>query len=356
MAAATLYVTAFFFAWVQSLRGALILLITLSLVGVLFAIYHHFGIGESRVVCISIGMAWVTTLWLYGTMILEFGDLSTQEGRERVPGWYKDLNVISLALVSTSLLWAQGVLVRVLTALPVSMAALMAFLCLPIVGMTVGFAPAWIIGTIIRIRGGVADRFEDHVLLFGLSVTASFCISLVAMSLGHALEPAAPIPQTVHVLWSNVLFDGLTVVASLYLLERALQSTSRLFSVPVAVVVNVVIAACLALLSVWVGVPSVGIRQAARIMVGLSPSSGRWEFGPYFWAMHTVFVPMLLFFGMVAICWAGKMSILYTEWFSERAMDHEINPLKMTAQFLNRLSAGLALAAALVAFVLQLIQ
>jgi len=44
--------------------------------------------------------------------------------------------------------------------------------------------------------------------------------------------------------------------------------------------------------------------------VALSPDGGHFEIGPYFWAMHTTFIPTLLYLILITLCWVGKLLVL----------------------------------------------
>lgn len=73
-------------------------------------------------------------------------------------------------------------------------------------------------------------------------------------------------------------------------------------------------AGALACGSVYFGVigtaNSLSVRQTLNVLVGLSAGGTGWEIGPYFWAMHTTFIPTLFYLSVILLCWIGKLLVL----------------------------------------------
>jgi hypothetical protein len=224
--------------------------------------------------------------------------------------------------------------------------------------------------------------------MVGTSAVLSFAITLAALWLGSAIVPDAPIPQTFQLLAMNVICDGLTVYATYALLRWALdpgdldpmsvllvallccplvavglglawslaawslplltalathrlarwglRKASRLpairahrFAILGAVVLDVIIAAALAVLSLFgslLGTPyGLSLTSVARVLVGLSPTQTRLELGPYFWVMHTTFLPTLFYCISLLVAWFCKLVLLPANWVLNRARNVE-NP------------------------------
>jgi len=190
------------------------------------------------------------------------------------------------------------------------------------------------------------SAFEANVLLFGLSVASSVAVTLSALSIGHRFDPGASVPQNLRMLGSNAVFDGATVVASLYVLARSIPPR-RVMAIPTAVTVNALLGLVFAIASLWVGVKELTFVQVVRVLVAHSIDGRRWDIGPYFWAMHTIFLPLLIYLALVMVCWSGKVVIKFQEFFYGRAALPEINGLNMTARLLGVFAALFAVAAAL---------
>ena len=104
----------------------------------------------------------------------------------------------------------------------------------------------------------------------------------------------------------------------------------------------------LALASLWLGVGQLSILQVGRVLIGHSTDGSRWECGPLFWAMHTVFLPLLFYLSLVLLCYLAKIFIVRRVRFYKRA---RLNGLNMTARFLAYVAVALGLTAALLAVV-----
>ena len=66
---------------------------------------------------------------------------------------------------------------------------------------------------------------EDEMTLVGVAVAVSFAVTLVALLAGHFAARDAPVPQTVQMVMSNVVCDGITVFATLRILAWAVRSS-----------------------------------------------------------------------------------------------------------------------------------
>jgi hypothetical protein len=174
-----------------------------------------------------------------------------------------------------------------------------------------------------------------------MGVAGSFSITLIALLLGHAVYPDLWVPQTVQVLIANVVCDGFTLVATLWILGWAV-SKRGLFRIPLAIVLDVVIAALLACCSLYFGLVFTehGLSgwEVLRVLMGKCPEGSGLEFGPYFWAMHTTFIPTVLYLFLIGVCWMGKVILTVAAKFTKRALEHE-KPCELTAALFGILFA-----------------
>jgi hypothetical protein len=277
-----------------------------------------------------------------------------------IPAATKAMLVLDLAVVTIIVIYVQKVWLDILTSVSVELAAIVAGVFLPFTGMVMAFVPAWLVGWVMSSRRHLGtttevidpevERICSMILLFGFAVAASFAVSLAALLIGHRLDPQAWIPQTDRLLWSNALCDGLTVIVSLAILGFAIPPRS-LLSVPTAVALDFLLGMVLACASLWFGVKHLTLAEVSRVLLAHSTDGQRWEMGPYFWAMHTVFLPLLLYLLVVLICWAGKAIVEFRKWFYETAKNEEVNGLSMTAAFLGGMAVVLGALGTLVKWI-----
>jgi len=120
-----------------------------------------------------------------------------------------------------------------------------------------------------------------------------------------------------------------------------------MFSVPTAVMLDLLLGLVFACASLWMGVKHLTLNQVVWVLVGHSVDGRIWELGPYFWAMHTVFLPLLFYLAVVFLCWLGKAAVAYRGKFYGRAAQPGINGLNMTAGFLTFIATILGAVATL---------
>jgi hypothetical protein len=181
--------------------------------------------------------------------------------------------------------------------------------------------------------------FEDseiakrRLMLFSFGVAAGFTITFTAMLVGHVADPAAPIPQTLQMLLSNVVFDGLTMVVTFAILSWAVER-GWLFSIPLAVFLDLVAAAVLACCSLYFALVNtehaLSVREVLNVLVAHSPDGSRVELSPYFWTMHTTFLPTLAYLALILVTWFAKLILTPVKWFFGKGHEHK-SPLKLTA-------------------------
>jgi hypothetical protein len=119
------------------------------------------------------------------------------------------------------------------------------------------------------------------------------------------------------------------------ILRKALAGRGVL-RVPVAVVATIVVSALWACSSLFFAVAfterALSVREVLRTFVGRSPDGSRVELGPYFWMMHTTFLPTLFYLGVILLAWFGKMLVHPIEWVLRTHKEHD-KPLALSAAF-----------------------
>jgi hypothetical protein len=182
-------------------------------------------------------------------------------------------------------------------------------------------------------------------IFVGWSIGASLCITALMLLVGHELAPTVSAPQTMRLLLSNTICDSVTIVATLRVLEAGIQRQRR-GGLVFAVLLCVILGSALAGASVWIGVTSLSFVETARIFIARSIDGAHWEIGPYFWVMHSTFLPLLLLIALLLLGWSGKLMIISFEKFLGRAQHEDVNGLNMTSRYLGVISAlsGLAVA------------
>lgn len=162
---------------------------------------------------------------------------------------------------------------------------------------------------------------QSSIFLFLLGISLSLSLTFAALALGHLMEPEAPLPQTLQLVFFNGVFDGLTLMVTIWILRRATQirgsirsvTTNLVLSVRVvlAILIDLALAAILAVLSLYFGLLAsdlqINFGEAFNILVGLSPDGTQVQFGPYFWVMHTAFIPTAAYLIALVILMLMKM-------------------------------------------------
>lgn len=215
----------------------------------------------------------------------------------------------------------------------VIVAALVALAMIPMYALSFFLTPFLATAALFFDPEAISDKRKDLLTAFAIGVSGSFAVTLGSLGVGHMMSPMAWVPQTVQMLFSNVLCDGLTLVVTFWLLRWAVAKKA-MFRIPTAIVVDVVIAGVLAGLSLFCGLTYtehyLSIGEVGNILVGRAAEGGRFEFGPYFWVMHTTFIPTIMYLGLILVCWLGKAMLTVAEKFTGRALEHE-KPLALTA-------------------------
>jgi hypothetical protein len=169
---------------------------------------------------------------------------------------------------------------------------------------------------------------QSGVFLFMFGITTSLLLTYAAFVIGHLLEPEAYVPQTLQMIVSNAVFDGLTFAATLLVL-RSIGRFDRykittLFILLFLIVLDLLVAAGFAIGSVYVGtlgtVNAITVPQSFDVLLGLNPDGEGHLFGPVFWVMHTAFLPTLIYLAFVFVMTLAKVIITLALAVSRRAM------------------------------------
>lgn len=177
--------------------------------------------------------------------------------------------------------------------------------------------------------------------LFGFGISASFFITFISLSFGYYIEPSAYVPKTLQMLFSNAFFDGLSLIITIKILSLAVGS-SRKLPIPIAIFFDIILAGLFACASLWIGLVGtkemLSLREILSVLIGKSSNSTQFAFGPYFWAMHTVFIPTLIYLSIILLCWMGKIFVLPIARLFSRAR-YVDKPHRLTAGALLLLAA-----------------
>ena len=140
-------------------------------------------------------------------------------------------------------------------------------------------------------------------------------------------------PQTWQMLISNVLLDGVTLLATFALITWAVREKAWL-RIPIAIFLDVLVACLLACASLYIGLvfteDELTLTAVINILIGKAAGGDHYELGPYFWAMHTTFLPTLAYLFIILVAWLGKTILIPFEWFLGKGKAHR-NPLGLTA-------------------------
>ena len=158
------------------------------------------------------------------------------------------------------------------------------------------------------------------------------------------IAPDLQVPQTFQMLVSNVLLDGVTMLVTFELLAWAVKKHTML-RIPAAISFDVVVAAVLACASLYFGLvlteQALTIIETINVLLGRAPEGIGVEFGPYFWAMHTTFLPTLVYIGLILLTWLAKVLLGLSRLFFKIGYESS-NPLSFTYGVLNAVWAMFA--------------
>jgi len=173
----------------------------------------------------------------------------------------------------------------------------------------------------------------DNLIPLGLAVGLSFTITFLAFLVGNLVKPDAHVPQSFQMLVSNIIFDGATMIFTFVLLAWAIKRKVWI-RIPIAITLDVLLAVLLACGSLYFGLllseKELSLRQVLFVLIGRVPTGENIELGPYFWAMHTTFLPTIAYLSILLMAWLGKTMLTPIRWFFGKGHEHK-NPLALTA-------------------------
>ena len=160
-------------------------------------------------------------------------------------------------------------------------------------------------------RLGLVDYMVLGLASFVLGMSPAG--TAAALLLGSVTSSALWMPHIAPMYAANVACDTATVLATVLLMRAAINPDWRL-SIPLAVLIDVVLAALLACVSVGLGLVGsgreLGVAELGRLLIGTSPNEVSERFDPLFWAMHTTFLPTAIYFLAIAGIWSARLVFL----------------------------------------------
>lgn len=174
----------------------------------------------------------------------------------------------------------------------------------------------------------------DNGVIIGFSISISFFVTVLSFWFGQLICSECAVEPSMQMIISNTLFDALTLLVTFKILEKTIPlfdiygAFIRYLNKPIgvlsAIIQDVIIAALFACASLYFSFiysdNHISLLETLRVLVGLSPESNSFEFGPRFWVMHTTFIPTLVYLSIILFCWIGKLFILPIALFTNRAM------------------------------------
>jgi|GEM_PF-6483288 len=168
------------------------------------------------------------------------------------------------------------------------------------------------------VDNSILRKLEDRWMLSGLSISLSIILTILSFVIGHLLCATCDVDINSQLLISNILFDNLTLFTTIALLEQAvplINRKSKKWNIGVVIILDLLLAAVFAILSLYFGLlntdKELSILQVSKVLLGASPQdNGALEFGPLFWAMHTTFIPTLIYLFIIVMATIGKMVIM----------------------------------------------
>lgn len=259
---------------------------------------------------------WIAYGWLGAIALASApGVILARDGIHRImnvesPEWETPA---AMGLLATACLLTAGLWLKILLDLDIAQAAGAMFILLPVymIVLTISLLFVGMIGS----ETTTWDFMEhDFWMVFGMATAVSFLVTLCSLLVGSMVAPDAWIPKTLRMLLCNVAFDGLTMVATFAILARAVGEKRR-YPIPVAILIDVAVAALFACASLWLGLigtePALSVGKVLGVLVARSTEeTAPNALGPYFWVMHTTFLPTLGYLGVILLFWVAKLVVL----------------------------------------------
>jgi len=163
---------------------------------------------------------------------------------------------------------------------------------------------------------------SDRNKLFSVDFLSIFSFSVIltefSLMIGHWFMPDLWIPKTTRMILSNFLFDFFTIYTTIYFLRWAIQKKS-IYRIPIAIVIDIILSALFAFFALYYGLiysdKSLSIIEILNILIAKSPDGNTFQYGPYFWVMHTTFIPTAIYLLLIIFTWFVKITLIPTVWF-----------------------------------------
>lgn len=304
-----------------------------SLTIMIISIMQHFSLLWSFVISIII-----LTIWITGrTLVSKIPEYTRQkDGKvKKNPFYLIRLVPIFLlflacgAFIIIVLFYVQGLL-----NLPLDRAFIYLLLSLPFMSVSVGHA-LFLLGNTIKYSKAKRKGLHNYYVtlnntghLIGISISLSFFISLLALLVGKLQCPTCDIYVSLPVLISNTVFDSLTVLVTFTLLGRCIPFVTGMYTwgytftkplwIPSVIILDIVIALIFACLSLYLGLvftnERVSIWESITILLNFKEG-----YTPFFWLMHTSFIPTLFYLAFIFFAWFTKAGIYFLEFLFRKA-------------------------------------
>jgi len=147
------------------------------------------------------------------------------------------------------------------------------------------------------------------LFIFSLSVI----LTLFSLMIGHSFMPDFWVPKTTRMIISNFLFDFFTIYTTIFLLRWAVKKKST-YRIPMAIVIDIFFSAIFACFALYFGLifsdKSLSIIETLNVLIAKSPDGNTFQYGPYFWVMHTTFIPTAIYLLLIIFSWLVKIILI----------------------------------------------
>jgi len=156
----------------------------------------------------------------------------------------------------------------------------------------------------ILFKGSMPDdnRILINVVLLSFYIPLSIFVTFLALYIGWTGTPNAYLPKTFQMIASNLVFDCLTILTTFFLVEKLMRGLLFLRTI-VVILLDTFLSAIYACLSLYCGLYNtdyaLNFEQSLNVLLAIHPDGTKYFFGPYFWVMHTAFIPTSLFLFLI---------------------------------------------------------
>lgn len=178
-------------------------------------------------------------------------------------------------------------------------------------------------------RGNNDPLGQASVFIFLFGVSLSLVMTFGAFLIGNYYEPEAYVPQTLQMVFSNAIFDGLTFALTLMIMRQLgkpwfwFRRWRAFLALIGFVIVDLFIASILSMASLFFGMlgtpEALTIEQVANVLIGLNTAGTEYSAGPFFWVMHTAFFPTLGYLAVISFWSLAKLIFTVMGLFAKRA-------------------------------------